>query len=393
MFPVTLESFDGRLQTFQTPCYGFLRQYEWEDDSDSFCSGWHYKVKFPYHPASDAEPFGRNCMYHYGHADSSGERRIRMEELKAIWNSGSTLPCIGMSREGTTEIAYQYTNVGGVVYSKRDLVTPIDNVTKWSNSRGIEYTRQQFLIDLQNHVDVGKESALLFDERGFTGVRADIPADRALFYLMIDRELWDQNSYYKTRFIMEQIHDKGRNPMIAFLMSRIVSVIEGALGDEFYYSGSTNDSCILPDTLIVKGLGKKYEQPTSIAWFQETYSSGTGHVRDEDLDEEFETWYLTDGNESSSLSRYYSNSIFNSVFQLTQEIDSEPARLSGSDEPAIPLKVLFAKAVIPSEILNRRSHRIWDLGDFIENVDLENNLLVEKTEFEDLAFNLLMDIE
>lgn len=385
MFPVTLEAADGRLQTYSTACYGFLRGYEWEDDDYDFCQGWNRLVTYPWAPSSATEPFGRNCIYHYGNAKCDQNPRIELEDLKTIWNSGAVLPFIGLAQNSDAWIAFQ-TYCGAVTYGGEARPEKLDNIARWSRERGIEYTREQFLLALQDHVDAGQESALLFDQRGFTGVRADVPADRALFYLMIDRELWEDNEYQKIRFMMEQIHDKGRNPMIAFLMSRLISTTSGALSDdEPYYCGHTHDNCILPDSLIVKGLGKKYQSPTSIDWFQAEYTSGNGHLRDDDIDEEYDSW----GFSGDGYSCRHSSSIFNSVFMLEQEGD-KPTTLKGSDEPAIPVKVLFARATIPESELNGRPHRMWDLGDWLEDVGFNNNLLIGKEQFEELAFNLLM---
>lgn len=389
MFPVTLEAADGRLQTYSTACYGFLRDYEWCDYDESFCNGWNRLVQYPYMPANAAEPFGRNCIYHYGNTAYSTDARIDLEELSAIWNSGAVLPFIGLSKSGSAHIAYQVYNQRAT-YGSEERDEAVDNIARWCSVTGVEYSRKKFLLDLESYIDAGRESALLFDDRGFTGVRADIPADRAMFYLMVDRELWSRTDYDRTKFIMEQIHDKGRNPMIAFLVSRLVSKMSNAFGrDDYYYCGNSGDNCILPDALIAKGLGKLYSEPSAIDWFQQPYTSGNGHMRDDDIEEDYGHWNFS----SDEFSRYCSPSLFNSVFKLENKGDSNPVTLLGCEEPATPVKVLIAKAAIPQSEYNNRNHRLWDLGDWLEDVSGSNDLQISNDDFEDLAFNLLMGNE
>lgn len=386
MFPVTIESHDGRLQTYATACYGFLRDYEWEDNDYSFCDGWNRLITYPYRPSTPTEPFGRNCLWHYGNTHYSQNPRIDLNEAKHIWNSGSVLPYVGLSQSGNAHIAFQ-SEGSSLYYAGETTPEKIDNVERWSREKGISYTRREFLTALENYVDKDQESAIVWDSRGFMGVRTDIPADRSLFYLMIDRELWDLNNYKKTSFILNQIHDKGRNPMIAFLMSRLVSIITGAFGDEFYYCGNSHDGCILPDSLIVKGLGAKYESPTSIPWFQQAYVTGNGHMRDEDIDDEDGDWEFNHDDYSQRVSA----SLFNSVFQLSD--DGNNLSLKGSSEPAVPLKVLFAKALLPEEEYQRRQHRFWDLGDLLEDIEEDGDLQIPKDQWEEKVYNLLMSIE
>lgn len=385
MFPVTIESQDGRLQTYSTACYGFLRDYEWRDNDYSFCDGWHRIVGWPRYMGqrSSNEPFGRNCLWNVGNSIHSRQNRIELQDTVHIWNSGSVLPYIGKSEDGESDVAYQ-THSGRIYYVGEAVPENIDNVAHWSREKGIPYSRRDFLSAIEQYVDKGRETAMVWDERGFMGVRTDIEADRSLFYLMIDRELWDKNHYKKIAFILDQIHEKGRNPMIAFLMSRLVSVIEGAMGDELYYCGSGSDGCILPDSLLVVGLGQKYLNPTAVDWFQDPYNSGNGHMRDEDIDCDEDSWSF----EHPDYTRRVSASLFNSVFQLEQHQNG--VRLKGSEEPAIPVKKAFGKLVVSEEIRNSSSYEWWALGELLESEAEKDNLLIPVEEWEDLIYNLLM---
>lgn len=391
MFPVTLEATDGRLQTYQTPCYGFLRENEWVDNDYDFCDGLHRVVKFPWHieDESHPSPFGSVCLWHSGSTLRSNHNRIDLDELKYIWNSGPVVPTVGMSKDGSRIIAKQLSGTNTVVYGDEQLPAREDNVSRWSRESGISYTRREFLEALQAHIDVDNESALVFHENGFTGVRADIPADRAMFYLMVDRELWAGDNYDKTKFMLNLIHQKSLNPMIAFIMSRLISINTNALGVEnTYYSGNNSDSCILPDSLIVVGLGKKYAEPTTIPWSQNPYTSGEGHLRDEDL-EDLELCFC-----HPEFNQYVSPSLFDSIFMLkniiTPEHDDGCATLIGEDEPAVPVKTIFSKKVINERVYREGRHRYWDLGGLLETLDHSSDIVESRDKWESIIYNMLM---
>lgn len=388
MFPVSLEYLNGRVQTYQTPCYGFLRDCEWEDNDYDFCDGFNRKLLRPNWISPTSEhPYGENCIWHMAGIKQSSDRRGNLEELRYIWNSGSVLPTIGYEADGVTEMVHQAYN-GPVQYLRDgEFTPPIDNVERWAKEKGIEYSKKQFLLDLEKCIDAGRESILVFHDKGFTGVRADQPADRCLFYLMVDRELCDVNYYKKSCFILDQVFEKGRNAMIAFLMSRLISVIEGVFGDEIFYSGNGNDSCILPDTLICKGLGSKYLNPVSVNWFQDPYTSGNGHIRDEDIYDDYDGFYFS----SKYLSSSVSPSMFNSVLLLENiESNIEGERLvtvlSGESDPAIPLNRIFVEEVCkPSR---NSSVHFWDLGSYLE--DRKSSLLIPPEQWEPLIYKLLI---
>lgn len=388
MFPVSLEYLDGTVQTYQTPCYGFLRIGEWEDDDYDFCDGFNRKLLRPNWVSPESEyPYGESCIWHMANTKRSSQNRLPLEELRYIWNSGSVLPTIGYDADGVTEMVYQTYN-GPVQYVKNgEFVPPVDNVTRWTAEKGIEYSKKQFLLDLEKCIDAGRESALVFHDKGFVGVRADQPADRCLFYLMVDRELCDINCYKKSCFILDQMFEKGRNAMIAFLMSRLISVIEGAFGDELFYSGNVNDSCILPDNLICKGLGSKYLNPVAINWFQDAYTLGGGHLRDEDIYDDYDGFYFN----SEYLSSETSPSMFNSVLLLENIRDNTGQEalvtvLHGESDPAIPLNRVFVRDVCKSSDYSRA--HFWDLGSYLE--DRKSSLLIPPSEWEPLIYKLLI---
>lgn len=384
MFPVTLESTGGLLQTYQTPCYGFLRTGEWEDDDYGFCDGWSQVVGYPWNPASKSEPFGTNCLWNYGPTVHSKESRTELEDLRYIWNSGAVIPAVGLD-EKLKVIAKQLYNSGQIYYGE-DPPKPVDNVAKWSAASGIPYTREEFLNSLESWIDAGRESAMVWDHRGFMGVRADVPADRALFYLMVDRELWCKEFYDKTKFIMEQIHHKNRSPIIAFFMSRLIATETNAIGEErIYYSGNTGDCCILPDSLFVSGVGGMYKTPIAVNWVQNAYSSGYPHERDEDIDENNGAWYF----ESEKYCASVSNSMFNPLFMLEQSSTS-PVSLLGAGEAATPICRTFASTVIGDDILKKGYYQYWNIGELINDRLEDGKNIIPAEEWEDIIYNLLM---
>lgn len=387
MFPVTLESVGGLLQTYQTPCYGFLHEGEWWDEGYSFVDGWQNMVSYPYHPASPQQPFGHYCLQNYGSTVFSEEDRIELDDLRYIWNSGSVLPTIGLGKDNNPKnpIAKQHWGSSKISYGEEP-PTPVDNVALWSQASGISYTRKEFLEALESWIDAGRSSAMVWDHRGFMGVRADVPADRALFYLMVDRELWDNNVKSKTNFIMDQIHKKGRNPMIAFLMSRLVSIETNAVGQtKMYYTGNTGDNCILPDSLLVKGLGSKYKEPLAVEWEQSCYSDNCPHERDEDIDEREGGWYF----ESEEFCATVSNSMFNPLFMLEQSSTSAVS-LIGEGEEATPINKLFGIEVLGESVFRSSNYRYWEIGEIINALSESDETKIPSSEWEDVMYKLLM---
>ncbi|MCS5737434.1 hypothetical protein, partial [Herbiconiux daphne] len=79
-----------------------------------------------------------------------------------------------------------------------------------------------------------------------------------------------------------------------------------------HYCGENNDGCILPVQNFWVGCGKRFKEPTAIAWQQHSYTTGCGHDRDDDLS----SYYMEPVIEGFDelISEEFNESIFNAVF-------------------------------------------------------------------------------
>lgn len=383
MFPVSLEDTEGTIITYQPPCYGFLRQEEWEYESESGCDG--LTIAF-HHPRRCGEnnpkekPFGTQRLGYFASWNSS-DNYIAMENLKAIWNSGTHMPFVGLDTDGKTPIAWERGST--LTYNKDELPPVRNNVDRWSEENP-EYaiTTKEVMDTMEAWLDKDSEKVTIWHEEGFMGAdTSKAPADRVMFYLMLNRELNTQEYYSKTKTFLDNWLIKKQPPMVAFLMSRLIMVVKTAFNERVEYSGNSGDSCILPDYLICKGLGKHYLEPVQVKWLQEPYTSGEGHKRDEDLEElEFD---------HPDFKQDVSSSLFFALFQL-EELSSGLKLLGSSEEKAVPVAVLFRNLVIPRES-SAFNNYISNLAHYCDVAESRKELLLPREKWESEIFNLLMD--
>lgn len=287
MFPITLQRKDKSVATCQPPCYGFLRDAEWSD----WHQCWHrnsWQVQFDTcvdEEDQDPDDIFEGDMCCYG-CDLGDEKLpsdlFAYEDLYAIWNSGAELPYNGFH---DNQLVAQQWMVGGVDYTltaKR----PQNTLEKWCEARHVQVTMKEVMYAFEAALDKGRESCLLWDENsGFMGVRTNVECDRALFYLMVNRELasWE-NADQMFTFLDEWYI--GKVPiMLAFMATRLFAKFRhGFYKDQLGWVGGNHDSSILPAQNFWVGCGSRYAQPTAVMWQQHTYESGQGHFRDDDLD-------------------------------------------------------------------------------------------------------------
>lgn len=383
MFPVSLEDTKGQTLTYQPPCYGFLRQEEWEYESESGCDGLAVTFQHPYRCGENNppdKPFGNQRLGYFASWNTS-DRYIAMENLKAIWNSGTHMPFIGVAKDGVTPIAWE--RGSNLVYDKDELPPVHNNVDRWSEENP-EYavTTKEVMDTMEAWLDKDSEKITIWHEEGFMGAdTTKAPADRVMFYLMFNRELNTPEYYSKTKTFLDNWLIKKQPPMVAFLMSRLIMIVQTALGERVDYSGNSGDSCILPDYLICKGLGKSYLEPVQINWMQEPYTSGEGHKRDEDLEE------LTFSH--PEYSQEVSSSLFFAVFQL-KDLNSGLELKTAPNEKAVPVAALFRNAVIPRQNQYFNSY-ISNLAHYCDMVESRKESLAPRKDWESIVFNILMD--
>lgn len=381
MFPVTLETTAGRKMTYCPPCYGFIRQDEWECDQESGCSGVGLRYNSPYRPESEARPFGSYRLAQYSGFIRSDDC-LELSDLKAIWNSGTHVPSVGLDNNGKP-IAWQH-HEAGIVYDENEVEGSRrkSNLERWCEENCKEISMQEVMEGLQSWVDKDSESALLWHSDGYMGVRADIPCDRAMFYLMINRELNTPDYYERSKMFLDNWFIKGNNPMVSFLVSRLISKMSHAFRDpSVEYTGNSGDSCIIPHYIICNGLGKLYSEPSQISWLQHSYSSGTGHHRDEDLEELQFT--------HPKCSEYSSSSLFLAVSQLEQK----EGGLYLGDKLAFPVGLALCAEAIDPKYRPSYPLNTYRIGTTLDDAETAEMLVVPREEWDTVILKLLMDNE
>lgn len=298
MFPVTLEFHDNTVVTVLPPCYGFLKKGNWsggyyssddDDDDDDY-----YDTTYEVEDGSwvinyrryGAGPFERNIS---NESRSLKEvcmaSRYSLDNLKYIWNSGTHLPLFGICHDGSvyTQSAKER---NGEIFKEGEFVPEPDFVSSWAEENGIEgdWNVPKVMSLFEEYLDRDSESCIVWHSDGFMGVKADFPADRCLFYLMLNRFLnyGDEKSSINT--MMKEIVVNGLTPMQALLLARTIVENKHFLtqSEEPQWYGNDYDNCLLPISLITVGQGKRFSSAIQVNWRQSPYPDSEGHLRDED---------------------------------------------------------------------------------------------------------------
>lgn len=313
MFPVGLEFKDGSCISVVPPCYGFLKQGQWNGGSEceSYCecdeddcncdeSSYDYtyevspnlrpKLVLEYQPRAGTEiSFG---MFGDLREICLGSN-YNLGNLSYIWNVGGCIPYLLTDPNSDKKWAALSRDVeSSSKISEEEFFTPIpNNVDVWAKKNKLNITALEVLRLIESYVDSDRESCIASRKvDGFDvdviGVRADAPADRCLFYLMISRSFYQQAEKASTDMLLDCIFLKGINPVAALMVSRLITESTDLVGKkEARWRGNDYDSCILPMSLIVSGAGRWYDEPIAVDWRQDPYSdsSSDGHLRDEDF--------------------------------------------------------------------------------------------------------------
>lgn len=394
MFPVTLEFDNGDLLTTRPPCYGFLREEEYLEDSHSYFKGWNVHLT-PYPRDSRTEPFGTSNLAYNGNyegaiSDVSCDV-FDMKDLAVIWNSGSHLPTLGVAIGSGDLIAFQHHDQP-ITYSKEINKEPSPSLVEtWASSRGKNVTMKDVMEAFEANIDHGRESVLRWHEKGFMGVSAEAECDRALFYLMLNRALHCKDYDYWAYQMLDDIYLNKIAPMVAFLVTRIVATqLHGVKKGEFMTNINNGDNCIFPSSLLWCGIGKQYETPTSVSWQQRPYCISEGHLREEDLPEYMFSCHGEEYEVSSSI-----------FFAMAGLKETEQKRIlldKNTDKVADPLIQEFAKCVLTSTAYSRTSGTVHANGykssyyseaaiDYIEH---DSDLEIKHEGWKDLALSLIM---
>lgn len=322
MFPVTL-TFNNVNQppiTVNPPCYGFLKNGQWGGGEDE-----DYSIDYPVST-------GWHSLHtsHYGFEDSleyDGYQEERVlgsmldiTDLKGIWNSGPHFYEIGVC-EGinTVKQFINWQDCGGMCdINDASMTYPQSAVEIWSKKNKRPDVTMEVVMDMfEEYLDKDLPSCFLWDQKtGCFGVDASSPADRCLFYLMLNRFLWEEHESSSAQLMLDQMFLEGEKPMMAFFLARLLSTSQrlGSKTKEVFWSGSDNDSCILPMSLISVGHAAMFDEPVQVHWRQDPYTAGDGHFRDDD--------YASLEREIGRYSRL-SNSMFLPILHPPQVIDTK----------------------------------------------------------------------
>lgn len=293
MFPITLERTNGTVLTTHPPCYGFLRDEEW----GSWGQTWHYdKFALRYIRRSrsygssgmtDENPFAGNVLNNSWEDGDENlpSHTIDLSELKTIWNSGAHVPVEFYIEGKTTPSAYKFADEQGSNYKHTlaELERPYTSLDTFNMMhKGLFVTIKQVMADMEAAIDKGRESCLVWkDDSDMMGVNVvNIPCDRVLFYLMLNRELESFHVSRRTITFLDLHYVKNIPIMIALLMSRIIKETD----EGYKFAADNNDSCLIPSQNLWVGMGHRYLQPVAIDWSQHSYTEGRGHLRDDDID-------------------------------------------------------------------------------------------------------------
>lgn len=291
MFPVTLQSWKESedVVTVWPPCYGFLKagyyqggDYDEDDEDDdpdyynTYDSnyGWNIRIKV----------WSKNMMVRQGTAEENVlENMLPMSEIKYIWNSGTHLPAHGVRRYGDTEyIATQYFREG----LENEDPRPPSHVETWAeeNNRP-DITDRVVMETFAAFMDKDSDSCLVWHEVGFMGVCTEgCPADRALFYLMLNRTFYTDDEKSAVYEMLNKMYKKGWSPLASLAFSRLINSSVDVFGNErVALTGNDYDSCIFQASLYTVGVGSTMIEPRQTKWRQCEYTEGEGHLRDEDF--------------------------------------------------------------------------------------------------------------
>lgn len=301
MFPITLEFKDEYFATCQPPCYGFLRNVEWDDWDQRFHIG-RLSLKnvrrqrlYSMEDITDARPFGSNALATTvdPEEDQTPSQLFDLKDLQVIWNTGARTPVeIFVEYEDAEPKAWRWPgeNSSSTVYHKEELMgerssSPLESFNK--SHSGHSLTLEKVLTDLEKAIDKDRESVLRFRDDGYGPIlgvsTVGTPCDRVLFYLMVGRELDGYYPSIKMQTFLELHYLTGVPIMVAFMASRILAYRSTNLTGGVEYVGYSGDSCILPSQNFWVGCAARFKQPTAIEWEQHPYSSGRGHDRDDDM--------------------------------------------------------------------------------------------------------------
>lgn len=316
MFPVSLEFNDGSFLTADPPCYGFLRDEQWTDDYQNLVEGIQWS---DYADELDIE------------AGTTDEYDISL--ISAIWNTGTYFG--ELDSEG---------NTSNIHSSYRD------NVKNWSASSGIPVTMRDVMTLFEKNLDKDSSSCILWaKDDAYMGVSADVSCDRALFYLMLNRMLNTTADAPQSRYLLDLIYKKSLPPVVALLLTRMICPTQLWNGiTRNVWAGSDGDSCIIPMHLMYKGMGKLYQQPVQIDWIQHEYTTGRGHLRDEDFEEVYQF--------CGEYGNWASRSMFDAILQQKYIYDEKEGSVILCDqagERVYSIAIDFAKEVMTEQAANQ----------------------------------------
>lgn len=298
MFPVTLVDDKDEALTVWPPCYGFLKlcNYERQDGCDDD-DDWDYDDYSTRYECNE----GWNILMTSYHSDRMSNQvknasapseeilgdLFPMTSIKEIWNSGTHFPLYGRLYGKTKVVAEQYDHplaeTGDVGKTER----PLSNVETWAQSANMPEVTVKAVMDMfEDWLDHGRESCFVWKDNGCFGVKTDgTPADRALFYLMLNRSLYTNEESEQVHEMLDNIYFHEMTPVQALILSRlIITSNKGLFGEtQNVWVGNDYDSCLLPASLITVGMGRRFKDKIQVEWRQDEYRSGLGHKRDDDF--------------------------------------------------------------------------------------------------------------
>lgn len=324
MFPVTLEFKDGTVATIHPPCYGFLKKGQWDGGGDD-CYPVQYDATSGWNAEYDNYGSYSYCIWTEGDNDeiTLGDH-YNLNDLGTIWNSGTHFPVFGLI-EGELSASQFDLNATNPVCDGDSARRPLSNVEKWASQNKRPDVTIRAVMDLfEKWIDKDAESCFVWGDDDMFGVSARFPADRCLFYLMVNRSLWQHFDFNNTVMLLDAIYKDGLTPMQALIMSRLIVTKTNLLGkEEASWVGNDYDSCIIPMSLVTVGMGTKFAEPVSVFWRQDPYVSSEGHLRDDD--------YPCVGYDKDNMC-YVNNSMFMPLFHPLISDQDENQKLIIKDE-------------------------------------------------------------
>lgn len=287
MFPVTLEDTEGNVLTVHPPCYGFLqlRNYNGGVDEDDYedeyfdpnmyeaTHGWNMHVRVWSEEANVRSADGEEFLL---------SREMDMCKIKHIWNSGTHMKMLGF-RRWRDEKPVSADLGWGAIDHEGELK---NNIEHWNDKNPEYQTSPRAVLEaMEAFVDKDRPSCLRWHEKGFMGVATEnVPADRCLFYLMLDRTFYCDDEESQVETFLHKWLVEGWTILQAYVYSRMVSTYTNLLGEtKATLVGNDWDACIFPASLFTVGMADKYAEAFQVPWRQQSYRDGCGHFRDEDF--------------------------------------------------------------------------------------------------------------